>query len=224
MTDVIETDPAPEEGDKGKRLTPEEWREIEMLWEYGLMKTKDICSKFGVTPSAVSAHFQKLKKDGRPIIKGAKRAEAARLLKVTPAPARPAPKAASEFEAKKKDRIEQAREMIHATARYAVVQGNRIAQEINAGTLTLVGAAPMLKSLKLINQNNTMSAENLRRALDMATEIDESSMPILEFEDLTPAEIDEIRNKSDEDDLDGIANLLEDDDEDAVVEEGKPSP
>lgn len=224
MTEEVEKeDPARDEADKAKKLTPEDWREIETLWEYGLMRTKEICTKYGITPSAVTQHFAKLKKEGRPIVKGGKRSEAARLLKITPPPAPAAPKVVSEFEAKKKERIEQAREMIHASARNAVVHGNRVYQQINAGTMTWVAAAPILKALKLANQNNTMSAENLRRSLDMETEVDESSMPVLEFEDLTAEEIEAIKNKGDDDDLDGLsADLLEDDDE--IIEEGKPSP
>jgi DNA-binding IscR family transcriptional regulator len=221
--EVIEEVPVSEDtGEtKQKRLKPEEWREIEMLWEYDLMKTKAIAEKFGITPSAVTNHFQELKKKGAVIARGAKKNEAIKALKV--AVAAPPPKPPSEFESKRKDRIETAKQWRYREAAFHNAHVQKLQQQINDGTKTWIGAASEIKAIQRMGKVILDAQAMLEAALNITGDIDEASMTLLEFRDLTSDEIQEIQQSA-SDDLDGLEMPeLEDEDVD-VVEQGAPTP
>jgi DNA-binding Lrp family transcriptional regulator len=206
---------------KQKRLKPEEWREIEMLWEYGLMKTKAIADRFGITPSAVTGHFQELKKKGVIIAPGAKKGEAIKALKMAAAPAPPKPP--SEFEGKRKERIESAKERRYLQAAFHNQQVMTLQKAIQDGTETWVGAHAKIKAIQRMGKVILDAQTMFETALNISGDIDEASLTILEFRDLTSDEITEIQQGSD-DGLDGLEMPeLEEEDED-IVEQGAPTP
>jgi transposase len=208
---------------KQKRLSPEEWREIEMLWEYGLMKTKEIAAKFGVSPSAIPNHFAELKKKGIVIKPGAKRGEAMKALKIVAAAPPAPPKAISEFEAKRKERIESAKEWRYRQAAFHNAHVMKLQKEINDGTKTWVAAHAEIKSMQRGGKVILDAQAMLEAALNISTDIDEASLTILEFRDLTSDEITEIQQGGD-DDLDGLEIPELETEEDDIVEQGAPTP
>jgi transposase len=226
MTEEVEEEvPVSEETGKPKqkRLKPEEWREIEMLWEYGLMKTKAIADKFGVTPSAITNHFQELKKKGVIIAPGAKKNEAIKALKLAvAAPAAP-PKPPSEFESKRKDRIEAAKERRYIQAGLHNSQVSKIQKAIQDGTTTWVAEHAKIKAMQRMGKVIIDAQTMIENALNIAGDIDEASLTILEFRDLTSDEIQEIQQGSDED-LDGLEMPELDEEDEDIVEEGSPAP
>jgi predicted DNA-binding transcriptional regulator len=220
MTEEVE-DPGSEEGSepKQKRLKPEEWREIEMLWEYDLMKTKDIAVKFGITPSAVTNHFAELKKKGVIIARGAKKGDAIKALKIAAAP--PPPKPPSEFESKRKERIEGAKERRYVQAAFHNAQVMALQKAIQDGHKTWVGAHNEIKAIQRMGKVILDAQAAFENALNIAGDIDEASLTELRFLDLTGDEIAQIQSGGGEDELDDL-EMPELEDED-LVEEGKPS-
>jgi DNA-binding transcriptional ArsR family regulator len=222
MTDEVEDSSGSEDDSdpKQKRLKPEEWREIEMLWEYDLAKTVDIARKFGITPSAVTNHFSELKKKGVIIARGAKKGEAIKALKIATAPAPPKPQ--SEFEAKKKERIETAKEVRYRQAAFHNSHVSRAQKAIQDGTTTWVAIHAELKAIQRMGKIIIDAQTMFETALGISGDIDEASLTILEIQDLTSDEIMTIQSGGEDDGLDGL-ELPELEDED-IVEEGKPSP
>jgi DNA-binding Lrp family transcriptional regulator len=231
MTDEVEDHSGSEESisedtgkPKQKRLGPEEWREIEMLYEYGLMKTKALADKFGVTPSAIHGHFQELKKKGIIIAPGAKKAEAYKALKMAIAPPAAPPKPQSDFEIKRKERIEGAKERRYLQAAFHNQQVMTVQKAIQDGSITWVAAHSQIKAMQRMGKTILDAQAMFENALNIAGDIDEASMTILEFRDLTSDEIVEIQQGSDDDGLDGLEMPeLEEEDED-IVEQGSPTP
>ncbi|MCK1543410.1 hypothetical protein IVB12_15950 [Bradyrhizobium sp. 179] len=221
MTDEVEDQSGSEEGSepKQKRLKPEEWREIEMLWEYDLMKTRDIAVKFGITPSAVTNHFAELKKKGIIIARGAKKGEAIKALKIAAAP--PPPKPPSEFEAKRKERIEGAKERRYVQATFHNAQVLALQKAIQEGKETWVGAHAKIKAMQRMGKVILDAQAAIENALDIAGDIDEASLTELRFVDLTGDEIAQIQTSAGDEDLDDL-EMPELEDED-LVEEGKPA-
>lgn len=221
MTEVIEESSGSEEGSepKQKRLKPEEWREIEMLWEYDLMKTRDIAAKFGIGPSAVTNHFAELKKKGIIIARGAKKGDAIKALKIAAAP--PPPKPPSEFEAKRKERIETAKEYRYRQAAFHNAQLMKIQKDIQDGHKTWVGAHSEIKSMQRMGKTILDAQAMFENALNISGDVDEASLTELRFVDLTGDEIAQIQSSDGDSDLDEL-EIPELEDED-VLEEGKPN-
>lgn len=232
MTDETEDQPGSEETlpeeelsedtgkPKQKRLKPEEWREIEMLWEYDLMKTKDIAAKFGISPPAITNHFAELKKKSVIIARGAKRGEVMKALKIAAAP--PPPKPQSEFEVKRKERIEAARERRFIQATFHNAQILAIQKAIQEGKTTWIAEHPKIKAIQRMGKAILDGHTMVETALNIAGDIDEASLTELRFVDLTGEEIIEIQNSGGDDDLDELEVPSIEDEED-VVEEGGPS-
>jgi DNA-binding IscR family transcriptional regulator len=189
-----------------------------MLWEYDLMKTRDIAVKFGITPSAVTNHFQELKKKGVIIARGAKKGEAIKALKIATAP--PPPKPPSEFEGKRKERIESAKEYRYRQAAFHNAQVMQVQKAIQDGTMTWVGAHNQIKAIQRMGKTILDAQAMFENALNIAGDIDEASLTILEFQDLTMDEIQQIQGGDDEG-LDGL-EMPELENED-IVEEGGPT-
>lgn len=205
-----------------RRLTPEEWREIEVHWEYGTLSTKEICEKFGITPSAVTQHFAALKARGIIIVKNSKKAELAKktAAAVTGAAAGSAAgKAISAFNEKRAERAEQTKEAIYRQSAFNAVIFGRLQKEIADGTRTMASCKAEFQALRLAEAYLKLSRENRYAVLEIEHMVDEDDLPVLAFEELTPDEIKQIQQGDDED-VD-LSDLIDGkDSEDGVVEEG----
>src|SRR5258707_1102032 len=106
MTEEVEKVPEEEKSPdaRAKRLTSEQWARCEALYGVGV-RNKELVAEFGVTEQAIGAHMRKIG-----LIKGSKREllNPSRLGQpaAPPKPAGPV----SDFEAKRKERIEIAKE------------------------------------------------------------------------------------------------------------------
>lgn len=205
--------------EKGKRLTAEEWHKIEVYWELGTMGTKALGAMFGVSPQAIRKHMST-----RPhIVKNSKahlnHQRAAQLAAMPPI----APPPPSDFETKRKARIEQTKEAIYrATTTNAIVFG-RIQKDIVDGVRTIADAKSEIIALRHAEAYLKLSSENRYKVLDIEGDVDERDLPSLILEDLTKEEIQKIQ-QGEEDDLDALdlPDAPEDPDENDVIEEGRP--
>lgn len=75
MTDTSDHDTPEEAPAKQKRLTPAEWEQVKLLWEYGNHTLADLSDKFGIRRDTI---HRRLKEDG--IEKGARAHEAAQAI------------------------------------------------------------------------------------------------------------------------------------------------
>lgn len=192
-----------------KRLTPEQWRQIEEHWEYGT-RTKEICAEFGVTPQAVTQHMR-----GLPHIKKASKQRPG----MTPAlPAAP-PAPISDFESKRRERIEQTKEHIYRSSSANWALFSRIQKELLEGKRNLESCE---KAFKVLRQGETflqLNRGNRYAVLDIENDINEQNLPTLVLEDLTKEEIRVIQESS-EDDFDAV-DLPENPDASDIIEEGE---
>lgn len=184
------------------------------------MRTKEICSKWGITPSAVAQHFERLKKAGTPIVKGAKKIElqkqaAARV--AGGAAVQTANKVISEFESKRKDRIEQVKEMAYRSSMSVKQQFAKVQKEIADGARTLEGSYNAFKSLRMAEAFLKLNKDNLYDVLDIATDVDDRDLPTLVFEDLTETEI--LAIQAGEDEFDDDIELPDAPDDDDIIED-----
>lgn len=203
-----------------KRLTPEDWREIETHWEYDSMRTKEICEKFGITPQAVNQHMRAnphIKKGSKAHLNRAKSTAIA-----SPPAATVTPVASSEFEAKRKERIEQTKESIYRASTANALMFGKIQKEVLDGTRTVEAAEKAFKALRQAETFLNLSRVNRYEVLDIANEINEQDLPVLVFEDLTQTEITKIQQgDGNEEELD-LLDLPESPTDDDVIEEGRP--
>lgn len=221
MTEEAEKTPEVSPPASGKRLTSEQWREIETHWEYGTKRTVEICQEYGISASAVTQHFESLKRAGTPIIKGSKKhlLAAKTAAAVTTTAATTAAVEVSEFAGKRKKRIEQTKETLYQASLANHIFFNEIQRAIKLGTTTLAQQEKNLKALRHAEAWIKANRENRYVLLDIEREIDELNLPILSFEDLTQEEISTIQNSDDDDgdDLDGLDDIDPDDD---IIAEG----
>ncbi len=219
MSDDIEKSSGSEKASdpKQKRLTPDQWREIERHWEYGTMGTKEICAEYSITPQAVAQHMRNsptVKKNSKiHLNKAAVNAAGG----IVPAPA--AAIVQSDFEAKKKERIERTKDHIFRSSEANYIIFSRMQKELIAGTRTVESFE---KAFKVLRQGETflqINADNRYKVLDIDNDINEQDLPVLVFEDLTASEIKQIQQGPD--DLDAV-DLPDEPAEDDVVEEGRP--
>lgn len=218
MTEETEKSPAAEEPEAQpkaqKRLSPEQWGEIERHWEHETMRVKEICSHYGISPQAIRQHMT-----ANPHIKKGSKAHLVKAAVAAPVGA--AATVPSDFEAKKKERIEQTKEAIYRSSNANAALFGRLQKEIVDGTRTLEGTEKAFKALRVAEGFLKLSRDNRYAVLDIANDINEQDLPVLVFEDLTQDEIRKIQ-EGDDNDLDSILADLPDED-DGVVEEGKPT-
>jgi hypothetical protein len=213
---TTEADPEQEKS-QPKRLSPEQWREIETHWECGTMRTVEICRHYGITPSAVTQHFDALKKAGTPIIKNSKKGQIQKA--AAAAAVAQTAGAVSGFETKRKSRIETTKESLYASSVINHMEFHKIQQQIRAGTITPKEAVSDFKALRMAESFITLNRENRYSLLDVENDVAERDLPVLVFEDLTEAEIKAIQESDDDfDDLDLPIEPASENDE--VVETG----
>jgi hypothetical protein len=228
MTEEIEDAPAPEEMPTaeeagGKRLTLEQWAEIEAHCAYNTMSNKDMVAKYGVSKNAIYKHFLKLMENGKPIERGSKahllaaKTAAAIGVRITAAAAAPI---VSAFNEKRKDNIEFTKTSLFNQDKSNHAQLMKLQKAFADGTKTPAEAYGDLKSLNLVTRIIHGMRENRWALLDIENDIDETSLPKLIFEDLSDDQIKELQSSDDggEDDDFDFSDPAEDEDE--VVEEG----
>jgi hypothetical protein len=186
MTEVV---PAAEEPDdpKAKRLSPEEWLEIENHCGFNTMSNKNMAIKYGISSQAIYNHFDRLMKDGNPIQRGS------RVIKPAAAPVKePTPSAApvvSAFNTARKQNIENAKTSLHNQDIAAQRQLMNIQKEIEAKTRAPRECHADIKAIVHLISGLRLLRENRWALLDVENDIDEASLPKLIFEDLSEAEI-----------------------------------
>ena len=217
--------PAAEEGEdpKAKRLTPEQWAEIEAHCAYNTMSNRDMMVKYEISRRGLRKHFERMMEKGTPIERGSKAhllaAKTAAAIGVKVSAAAAAAPVASAFNEKRKENIEWSKTTLFQQDRNNQIMIMKVQKEIQAGTRTAADGFADMKTLNLIARALLTTRQNRYVLLDIANDIDEAALPKLIFEDLNDEEI-ALMQKSDaggEDDFD-FEDPAEGDDE--VVEEG----
>lgn len=205
-------DPGSEEVPAPKKLTKQQWAFYEKKFGEGEMSASEICMVSGQSPQNVYRHM-----NARGIKAGALRK--AREEEIARKEAERKAAAEVTFEDKRKRRAEAVRESFFTQQHVQNVLLSRLQKEIADGTLKLADALDSYKAIRTGNQAIRDAIDNMWRALDVDSAIDESNLPVLSFEDLTKAEIEKIQQYDDEDG-DLIDEELPDSSEDDIVREG----
>lgn len=218
---------AAEEDKKGRGLSATAWAEIESHWAFDTMTTREICQKWGISPSAITQHFAKLRDEGRPIPRGSRKSEltevaAAKIVEnkaaSTAGPVAAEAQKAETFESKRRRRIEQARNSLYNASIANHIQFNKIQKLLNDASITPAQAAADIKALRQMELLIRDNRQNLFSVLDVKSDIDEAALPQLTFRDLSDEEIAKMQEGEDEDDLDLSLPEVKDDivEDDAV--------
>ena len=216
------TTPAEPDDDKddksGKRLTSAQWTDIVTRWELGTIKMAQIIEEFGISKQAVQKYFKRNNVVGgsrKGEIKTAIVAGAAKSVVASTTPT---------FADKRKQRIEDTREAHYNAAHLISQLTNKLLMETARpaapGAPPAKTLAQIKEDLRALRYASAIQDQALKMRLDVLNahdEIDETEMPEFKVEVLTADDIEEIRNKQDEDDM-GDDALLEtfegDEDED----------
>jgi biotin operon repressor len=218
---------------KPKRLTTEQWAEIENHWAYGTKSSKELSEEFGITPAAIRMHFKKLMDEGVPIARNSKR----HLLAGKTAAAvtgKVAETAAGTiigaFASKRRERIEQTKTTIFNQSQINQVTLMNLQKKIADPASALAGITPAtyaedFKVIQRIEATLGMMIKNRWTILDVENDIDEATLPILSFEDLTAAEIikAQMGEEEEDDDID-LPEEVEVDEDEEIIETGKGAP
>ena len=201
------------------RLTPRQWAEAEALWEAGEVTLDDLAAKFSRDRSAFVRYF---KKHG--ITKGSKAAERKEEVKeaVAAAAIDEATVLANRIRETKEDHYKM------SSARAKLVWGEVLTAKKDSRPF-----AAIKDNLKALDNamNVLMKARQERFAilgLDKDDYVDEDGLPELVISELTAAQIEELRNR-DEEELEASTTAvipeddhseIELDDDEEIVEEG----
>jgi hypothetical protein len=206
----------------GKRLPAEKWAEIETHWECATMTAAKIIETYGISLSALKAHFRRHK-----IVKGSKKhiLKKTAEVKIMGTIAAAEDPIAVKFEQERRGRIAKTRENNYNLSVAVASRATGILKAIMEGTRKEADCANDLKSLRHFEALIKTNTENRLRILKADNEVDEANLPTLIFRDLTEEEI-QARAEADDDD-DGLGMPDEPielpEDEDDVIEEGDPS-
>lgn len=234
MSDEIVTAPAAEECDSGKRLTPEQWAEIEAHIEYNTMTGNQIREKYGISASAISQHIRRrFERDGYKIIRGSKKREVEEKIaeKVAEKSAEKtaesvASAAVETFEAKRRQRAENFKENAYLATlqmmRLIIKKQRDINDAVEKGH-----PLPSSRELRQLEQALRSAKESMWEILKIDDDVEEDQLPVLQFQDLTQEEISRLQKVGEEDES---VELLPEDlgpdgsgDDDEVVVEGEPA-
>lgn len=168
-----------------KRLTPADKEKIRVLYESGEFVVADIAPLIGVSEKSISNEIRK----GQ-IVKGAQverlRAAIRDELK-------------KEAEADAKELAKRIRESKEEVYRYAKALDNQVIKEIadaRTAKLPVSSAAPNIKTLKLAAEHFKITKDLRWAALGLdKDEADVTEIPILEVDELTDDEIEDIRSR-----------------------------
>lgn len=212
----------------GKRLTREQWLEIEDHVAFNTKSGRDICKEYGISSRGFSSHFERRMKDGVFIGRGSKR----HLLSGKVAAAVVAGVATTTtsaiigaFAAKRKERIEQTKTSLFQQSQIIQSLLNMVLKDVADTTKPDATAASMTDHFKALQRAEAINASMVKTRwilLDVENDIDEATMPKLIFEDLTQAEIDAMQSAGGEDEDEGLDFDVTEDDAAAseIVEEG----
>lgn len=204
------------------RMMPRQWAEAEALWEAGEVTLDDLATKFSKDRSSFVRYF---KKHG--IVKGSKAAERKEEVKeaVATASIDEATVLANRIRETKEDHYKMASALAKLTW----------AEVLNAKKSSIAFGA-IKDNLKALDNamNVLMKARQERFAilgLDKDDYVDEEGLPELVISELTAAQIEELRNRDEEeleintatvvvDETSSQDGVLDDEDDDDIVEEG----
>jgi hypothetical protein len=186
---------------KGKRLPKETWKEIFRLRLEDEMDVNDMSAKFGVSTTAISAMF---KRHG--IEKGAaKRERLAKAAEEKAKAAAAAPPAEDTWETKKKRRTDMSKEATFLLSN----KNTRLAVKIQQKLERAIDVTPddqvegLVKTLFKLESFIEKAKNNQYDVLDVRTQIDQAAIPVLQIEDLSDREIEDMQARGlDEDDDD----------------------
>lgn len=216
---VAEKDEDAEPG--AKRLTPEQWAEIETHWECETMRAIDICKKYSISATSLTKHFRRHK-----ILRGSKKhlIKKAAEVKIMGAVAASSDPLAVAYEQKRKNRITQTRETFMNQSAALTSRWNKIEKEILDGDRTEAQCANDFKAMRHAILAAKTIAETRLEILNADADVDEAKLPTLVFRDLGEDEIQAMSNSDDDDfDLD-LPPPHEEPEDDEIIEEGEPSP
>jgi hypothetical protein len=192
---------ATDEGAARRRLTAEEWREIEDHYEYGTLKTGEILEKYKITMPALSKHIRRAAMKGRLIKKGSKRhLLAAKMAAAVATKVEDGAVTVTTFESKRRGRIEQSRETLYLHSRNNQASLMKIQKAIADGAITPANADADIKALQRIEKLIEIMTNNRWRLLDIEKDVDEKALPRLQFQDLNQDELDEMASRESDDD------------------------
>lgn len=194
------------EGTGEKRLSPVDWAKAAELYELGEASATEIAKRYGVSVSAVSQKFKKLG-----VVGGSRKHEVAAEVEKTVKET--AAEIAKSFATDRLKKIEdtkqqsyQSMQMIHALTHQQIVE----ARSRGVAFSTTLGN---LKALRQAAQIIALTREERYTLLDAHSEVDENTLPVLQFEDLSEVEIQNLQNAE----TDFSGEILEDED---LMEEG----
>jgi hypothetical protein len=208
----------------GKRLTKQQWLEIEDHVAYNTMSRKELEDHYDISGNSIRSHFKRLMAEGVYIGRGSKR----HLLAGKTAAAVAGGVAGSTasaiigaFASKRKERIEQTKTTLFQQSQIIQTLLNMTLKDIADLTKPDKTAAALSDDIKALQRAENINASMVKTRwilLDIENDIDEATMPKLLFEDLTQAEITALQNASEEDDGDDLDLDIGDTE---IVEEGK---
>ena len=206
---------------KCTRLSPSTWAEIDALWSIGDVTLPELAERYSVHTRTLQAHFAK-----RKILKGAKAAEMAAAVM----------KEVFEGELGDQDTItRRAKETREATYTNATVVEGLIMAQLRLAQKDPTQAFKALTALKMLSLA-AAGLERVQAAKWRALGLDKENalpgtLPVLTFRDLTPGELEDLREPDEEYEIgDPITPVIgedkdvvgaEEDESTEIVEEGE---
>lgn len=185
------------------RLTPRQWAEAEALWESGEASLEQLAKRFGKTQVALSQHFTK-----KGIVKGSAVSEHARRVKeeVAKASLEDATVLASRIKETKEEHYKMASNLAKLTWA-EILQAKQSEAPISTRLANLKALDTAMNVLKKAREERYSVL-----GLDRIDAIDESEVPELVISELTADQIESLRDRNFNEDIDSIVEI-EDPDE-----------
>lgn len=202
-----------EETKTAARLSDAQWAEIRELYALGEASASELADRYGVTPSALSQHFKK-----HSVIKGSRAGEIAKKVEEEVKAAHVA--AVVNFESQRRQRIEKTREDTYKSLEFIGLKTMQLLSQAASATPPRTPAAVLndLKAMRLAAAIVEQTRVGRLQVLQADRDIDETALPQLVIDDLSPEDIKKIQERDTDD---GELILPDVDEDDDFVSEGE---
>ncbi|MGU3362771.1 hypothetical protein ACLBWX_20805 [Methylobacterium sp. M6A4_1b] len=206
----------PSEKRRYVKLTEAEWAEAEAAWASGAVSLPELSHQFGTTERGLQARFAR---------RGIEKGEAAKALA-----AQVVARVAEEHASQVSTLAERATTIREATYAHAVKVEGMIVARLDAAAADPAQTFAAAAAIKMLT-NAASALERLhslkRSALGISDDdVNDDEIPVLVIRDMTNTEIEDMRNKQDEEDalsgsfIDIHPDMSSQEDNDVVIEDG----